>query len=161
MTIFLCRIYPDSFRNLLTRTCCGPLSMQPPLTSNWASEATPTLECSIEISHDIYIYSVCLVMTSEVLLTGPSGKTLVVRALLDSGSCLSIISTKAMKTLAPKKLDTSVIISGIESANSSPARPMTNFVLSSLYRKDWRHQVTAAAMPKVTCDLPLQGACTL
>ena len=34
-----------------------------------------------------------LVMTSQVLLTGPTGKTLVARALLDSGSCLSIIST--------------------------------------------------------------------
>ena len=33
--------------------------------SNWASEASPTLGCSIEISRDIYIYiyvlSVCLV----------------------------------------------------------------------------------------------------
>ena len=99
-----------------------------------------------------------LVMTSQVLLTGPTGKTLVARALLDSGSCLSIISTKAMKTLALNKLDTSVIISGIESAASTPARPMTNVCISSLYRKDWRQQVTAAVMPQVTCDLPLQGA---
>ena len=31
--------------------------------ANWASEASPTLGCSIEISRDIYIYmlSVCLV----------------------------------------------------------------------------------------------------
>ena len=30
--------------------------------SSWASEASPTLGCSIEISRDIYVYmSVCLV----------------------------------------------------------------------------------------------------
>ena len=27
--------------------------------SNWASEASPTLGCSIEISRDIYMLSVC------------------------------------------------------------------------------------------------------
>ena len=34
---------------------------------NWASEASPTLGCSIEISRDIYIYmlSVCLVCQSR------------------------------------------------------------------------------------------------
>ena len=26
---------------------------------NWASEASPTLGCSIEISRDIYMYNVC------------------------------------------------------------------------------------------------------
>ena len=26
------------------------------ISPNWASEASPTLGCSIEISHDIYIY---------------------------------------------------------------------------------------------------------
>ena len=99
-----------------------------------------------------------LVMTSQVLLTGPTGKTMVVRALLDRGSCLSIVSTKAMKTLALPKLNTSVIISGIESAAATPARPMINVSISSLYRKDWNQQVTAAVMLQVTCDLPLQGA---
>ena len=29
-------------------------------TYNWASEASPTLGCSIEISRDIYMLSVCL-----------------------------------------------------------------------------------------------------
>ena len=29
------------------------------LSSNWASEASPTLGCSIEISRDIYMLSVC------------------------------------------------------------------------------------------------------
>ena len=34
-------------------------------TNNWASEASPTLGCSIEISRDIYIYmlSVCRSMS--------------------------------------------------------------------------------------------------
>ena len=39
------------------------------VANNWASEASPTLGCSIEISRDIYIYiymlSVCLVCQSR------------------------------------------------------------------------------------------------
>ena len=30
---------------------------------NWASEASPTLGCSIEISRDIYIYSILHILT--------------------------------------------------------------------------------------------------
>ena len=34
------------------------LSFQP-ISSYWASEASPTLECSIEISRDIYVVCIC------------------------------------------------------------------------------------------------------
>ena len=33
-----------------------PVNTEPRVSANWASEASPTLGCSIEISRDIYIY---------------------------------------------------------------------------------------------------------
>ena len=39
------------------------------LVNNWASEASPTLGCSIEISRDIYMYIYIYVCLSYVKLT--------------------------------------------------------------------------------------------
>ena len=46
----------------------------------------------------------CLLMTSQVTVTGPTGKFITVRALLDSGSTISILATRAMKYLKLKTL---------------------------------------------------------
>ena len=99
-----------------------------------------------------------LLTTAEVLLTGTNGVTLVARALLDSGSTLSIISTKTRKTLALKSLGSSVCIDGVGGAGSSTPCPMVNLHLSSSYRPDWHTDINAAVMCKVTRDIPLQGA---
>ena len=44
-----------------------------------------------------------LLMTSQVVLTGPTGKQMVVRALLDTGAEVSIISNKIMRNLQLRK----------------------------------------------------------
>ena len=95
-------------------------------------------------------------MTSQVLLTGPSGKQLVVRALLDTGADTSIISSKVMQTLHLKKLDQWVTLTGVEAPHQSPARPTAQVTISSPSRKDWSKTVTVVAVPKVTNDLPRQ-----
>ena len=102
-----------------------------------------------------------LKMTSQVLLTGPSGKQLVVRALLDSGANTSIVSSKVMNTLHLKRLDNWVTLTGVESTQQTPARPTAQVTISSPYRKDWSQLVTLVAVPKVTDDLPRQGACAV
>ena len=99
-----------------------------------------------------------LLMTSQVLLTGPTGRTMVARALLDSGATLSLISHKAVKTLALHKSKTCVTVSGVENITTSPACPLTNLSISPLQDPDHPLQLVAAAVPEVTCNLPLQGA---
>ena len=97
-------------------------------------------------------------MTSQTLITGPTGITVVARALLDSGSSLSIISTKAMRTLQLKNLGSSVHINGVGATSATKPFPLCNITLSSSYKDDWRQEVIAAVMNQVTRDLPLQGA---
>ena len=99
-----------------------------------------------------------LMMTSQTLITGPTGITMMARALLDSGLSLSIISTKAMRTLQLKQLGTSVFIDGVGATSASKSSPLCTITLSSKYKQDWRQEITAAVMQQVTRDLPLQGA---
>ena len=99
-----------------------------------------------------------LMMTSHVILTGPTGTSTVARALLDSGSTLSILSTKVMKTLALKKSRQQTYITGVGATPSSAAPcSMAKVNLSSDYQH-WSKDITVAVMDKVTSDIPLQGA---
>ena len=97
-----------------------------------------------------------LMMTSQVLLTGPSGKQMVVRAMLDTGANTSVISNKVMQNLHLKKLDHWVTLTGVERSNHAPVRPTAQMTIASPYKKDWSKTVTVAAVPKVMDDLPNQ-----
>ena len=99
-----------------------------------------------------------LMMTSQALITGPTGVTMVARSLLDSGSTLSILSSKAMKTLALRHLGSSVCIDRVGASAANKSCPLVNITLSSSYKKDRKKEVTVAVMSRVTRDLPLQGA---
>ena len=99
-----------------------------------------------------------LLMTSQVILTGPSGTTLTARALLDSGSTLSIISTKVMKILSLKKTGKTVSIKGVGKSATTSNHPVSQVTLSSGYQKTWSREITITGMDKVTRELPLQGA---
>ena len=95
-----------------------------------------------------------LLMTCQVLLTGPTGRTMVARALLDSGATISLITLKAMKTLALKKSKTCGAIKGVQNTEAGPAHSLTYFTLSPIHNADLTYQVVAAAVPEMTCDLP-------
>ena len=76
-------------------------------------------------------------MTSQVIITGPTGTSLVARALLDSGFNLSILSTTAKKTLSLRDLESRVYIEGVGSSSSSTTPcPMVRVSLSSSYKKE-------------------------
>ena len=99
-----------------------------------------------------------LLMTSQVLLTGPTGRTLVARALLDSGATFSLISTRAMHTLGLIRSKTCIAIKGVQNSQSSPSHALTMFSLSPVQEPSKIFHISAAVVPEVTCDLPPQGA---
>ena len=78
----------------------------------------------------------CLLMTSQVTVTGPTGKYLTVRTLLDSGSTLSILSTKALKYLDLKDTGRTVSISGIASKSTNQKHPLCKVILTSDYQPE-------------------------
>ena len=100
----------------------------------------------------------CLLMTAKVSLVGPSGKLITVRALLDAGSTLSIISSRLVRDLNLEKTGKEVSITGIKSKNSTKPHPMARVTLTSELNPSWRREVLVASMDKVIRQLPLQDA---
>ena len=78
-----------------------------------------------------------LLMTSKVKLTGPSGQTTVVTALLDSGAGISIVSKRVMKTLQLLPSNEWVTLAGIEGPDLSIPRPTAWLTVSSLTSENW------------------------
>ena len=100
----------------------------------------------------------CLLMTSQATLTGPTGKSITVRALLDSGSTLSILSSKVMKFLSLQRTGRYVAISGVEGKSTKKNHPLAKVTLSSDFKKEWSRRITVAGMKDLTRDLPFQEA---
>ena len=95
-----------------------------------------------------------LFMTSQVVLTGPTGKQMVVRALLDSGAEVSIIPNKIMNQLQLVKQDEWMTLQGIESSENSTARPTAMVTVSGVNNSEWSQPVKVTVLPKVSTQLP-------
>ena len=98
-----------------------------------------------------------LLMTCQVLVTGPTGKSMPVRALLDSGADTCSITSKVAKHLGLQQLKETVAISSFANGNQMVCRT-TSFQLSSMLRKDWTHQVVAVIVDQITEDQPREDA---
>ena len=98
-----------------------------------------------------------LLMTCEVLVTGPTGKSMPVRALLDSGADVSSITAKVANHLKLKQLKDTVAVATFGSSTERICST-TTFTLSSRLKKDWSHQVSAILVDKITGEHPRQDA---
>ena len=143
---YRCKVCGGKHNTMVHHERTEPTTQTPTATVN---TTTPTSADTIPTS---------LLMTSQVLLTGPTGRTMVARALLDSGATFTLISTRAMKTLALPRSKTSITIKGVQNMTSNPSCALTSFTLSPVQNPEQSHHISAAAVPEVTCSLPLQGA---
>ena len=119
--------------------------------------STGTVNTTCTTSSDSSFTKNKLMMTCEAEATGPTGKTMRVRALLDSGADVSSVTTKVAHLLNLKHLDTSVTVATFGSTKEQVCRA-ANFSLSSVHRKDWSHQVSAVIVDKITDNQPKQDA---
>ena len=94
-----------------------------------------------------------LLMTSQVKLTGPTGQTTVVTAMLDSGAGVSVVSRRVMKQLQLQPLDQWLTLTGIEGPDHPIPRPTAWLTVSSLTEK-WERALRVTVLPKVTADMP-------
>ena len=97
-----------------------------------------------------------LLMTAKVTLIGSNNEIITVRALLDSGSTLSICTDQLARQLKLHKTGKQVAIRGIKSKDSSKLHPMRRVTLASEYQQEWRSDIKLASMPEVIRELPLQ-----
>ena len=97
-------------------------------------------------------------MTANVLVTGSNGMQTVVRAFIDGGSSVTLISNKLKTALALKPTGQHMSIDGVAGFVGETQHPVVKVTLSSPQDKKWEKHITAIAMPKVIRDLPLKDA---
>ena len=98
-----------------------------------------------------------LMMTCEALATGPTGKSMPVRALLDSGADISSITTRVANHLQLKHSGSQVAVATFGSPTEQVC-PATHFTLSSFNKEGWKLPVAAVIIKKITDDQPRQDA---
>ena len=98
-----------------------------------------------------------LMMTCEALATGPTGKSIPVRALLDSGADISSITTRVANHLQLKHSGSQVAVATFGSPTEQVC-PATHFTLSSFNKESWKLPVAAVIIKKITDDQPRQDA---
>ena len=99
-----------------------------------------------------------LMMMSQVLVKGPGGRTMVARALLDSGASMSLVSSRVAQTLQLPRMSAQVSFSGVQDTPVQEARSIVTVDLCPVNESNPVLAVTTAVVARVTCDLPLQGA---
>ena len=74
------------------------------------------------------------------------------------GSTISLISTGAANSLQLLRTQTHITFSGVQDSTSDPYHALVSVKMSSLQEPEQPYHISAAVVPKVTCNLPLQGA---
>ena len=129
-----------------------PLSNDPNPVVNIVAATTNS------VSSDIPRAPNCLVMTSKVVVKGPDWRSMITRALLDSGASMSMLSNKVAQTLQLPRHATNITFSGAQATPLQVSQAITQVSLCLMHSHHPILSITAAIVPRVTCDLPLQGA---
>ena len=98
-----------------------------------------------------------LLMTCQVLATGPTGKAMPIRGLLDSGADISAVTTKVAKQLGLRKLGTTVSVSSYGDV-MQPASPSVSLTIDSIHAKPWQAGIEAVVVDKITGTIPRSKA---
>ena len=99
-----------------------------------------------------------LQMTSQVILEYPEGKKLLARALLDPGASISLVTKRVVQSLQLKKDSHKLTFTGAQGVSTGNSLHSAAFMVRAVQSNQPSLTLMAAVVPKVTCDLPLQGA---
>ena len=96
-------------------------------------------------------------MTCKVLLSSPTGRTVVARALLDSGAVVSLITQSTRAALQLEATDEKHNLSGIEDTPTSKGCPVVNCMLAPVHKPKQQLELSATVVGKVTGLMPPMG----
>ncbi|XP_039306398.1 uncharacterized protein LOC113005704 [Solenopsis invicta] len=125
-----------------------------------------TLSETTEVSTAISMSAACdfqsrppvFLATAQILVTSPLGRTRTVRALLDPGSELTLISERLSRELKLRRLRLPVSISGVGCVDAGSCRYAAKFEISSIYSPEPAFSVIATIMRSLTPYSPSRAA---
>ena len=98
-----------------------------------------------------------LMTTAQLIITGPGGKELKARALIDSGAGLSLVSERVAQILNLPLKPANLHLSVVQGETSKPLHHITSLHISPLQDRELKLQCKPAVAPTVTGDLPSQA----
>ena len=155
---YRCRRCYGNHHTLLHRDSIRDASASaPPARGDASSQpAAPVDGTRIVSNTAVTLQSSTLLMTSQVIVSSPSGTAVQARALLDTGSAASFISERLVTSLTLPRARQTIRISEIAGSTlSSQAHSAVNFSVSSIQQPDQKIDLTAVVLPKLTHDLPV------
>ena len=96
-------------------------------------------------------------MTCQAMVTGPTGRSMPVRVLLDSGADLSSVSIQLAKHLHLKTLEPAVSVDTFDSTEEKIYH-QAEFTLHSLTRSDWKLHMAALIVKRIIGSQPRKDA---
>ena len=90
-------------------------------------------------------------------MTEPTGNTTTVRALLDGGSAVSLISNKVMKALSLRRTGETISVRGIGKGGATSNHPISQVTMTSRLQKDWSKDIGVIGMDHMTEHMPSQS----
>ena len=94
-----------------------------------------------------------LLMTCQVMATGPSGRAMPVRGLLDSGAEVSAVTTQVARMLGLKKLETTVSVTAF-GGGVKGASPYVALSIQAIHAEPWQTNLEAVVVDKITDSIP-------
>ncbi|XP_075167883.1 uncharacterized protein LOC142240048 [Haematobia irritans] len=129
-----------------------PSTLLPPLPSQPTPSITPPESTAATSLHLSDIDSTVILGTAQVELKSSKGRSIIVRALLDSGSQLHFVTEHIAQYLRVPRTKISMEVNGI-AHNSIGAFNTCSFAVTSLY-SDYSSSITATIIPSITSYQP-------
>ena len=121
-------------------------------TSIHQDAATPnTVNSAASKDHQV---PEALMTIAQVLLTGPRGQEVKVRALIDSGAGLSLVSHKVAQTLGLPLHPSNLLMTGVQGTVTATVKYFTDLTISPLLDRRKKIPCSPAVVPVVTANIP-------
>lgn len=98
--------------------------------------------------------SCILLATAQLLLINKTGRSMKIRALLDQGSEVTLISERAVQTLKLPRSRWSVPLIGVGEQSPNRTRGIASFKITSMYDRSETFDISAHILPRVTSVIP-------
>ncbi|XP_058791049.1 uncharacterized protein LOC131664177 [Phymastichus coffea] len=99
---------------------------------------------------------VILMATARIILETAAGETLLVRALLDPASEVSLVSERVVQALRLSKRRSCTKITGVGGETGAKSVGEVNLMVKSNGSKDFKLHLTALVVPQITTSLPAE-----
>ena len=143
---YRCRECNSNHHTTLHQTAAPPTA--PPST-------TPTGTSSVSVNSATAQIQKSILMTAQVLLTGPRGQTIQARAFIDPGAAMSLVSNKIAQQLHLPLEKTNLQFSAVLDTPCKTVRHLADLSISSL-QGEHAVPVRAAVVSTVTGNIPAQ-----